>query len=224
MPVLPHQLQLHATIIIPQFDHPELTIQAIRSLRQTDRLRWPVLVVDNGSSPQSLRQLHDLADNDTEIVSLPRPGLTAAWNIAASRCRTSHLVFLNNDTLSKGPWVDRLLAPLLRNEAHVTCAELRRETHLASPIEIPSGWCFAVRFDTFHAVGGFDEALHLYFSDTDFLLRVRERFSSSTLLPWAVVPHLPLVHLSHRTAHQLPDQRTVWIADRTRFLSRWIRG
>ena len=224
MPALPHQPPLSATIIIAQFNHPELTIQAIRSLRQTDPLRWPVLVVDNGSSPQSIRQLHDLADCDTEIVLLPRPGLTAAWNAAASRCRSTHLVFLNNDTVSQGPWVEALLAPLLSDQARLSGVELRRESHLTPAIEILAGWCFAVRADTFHAIGGFDEALGLYFSDTDFLLRVREHVSPSMVLPWRVVPDLPLVHLSHRTAHQLTDRRLVWAADRARFLARWKRG
>lgn len=212
-----------ATIIIPQFNHPELTIDAIQSLRTTDPLRWPIVVVDNGSSPASLRQLHRLVDPDTEILSLPRPGLTAAWNVAASRCPTSHLIFLNNDTRSRGPWIERLLAPLSAGLAGMAGVESRRETHVTPAIELLAGWCFAVRAETFRAVGGFDEALNLYFSDTDFQLRIRDHVRASAIPPWAVVDGLPITHSAHRTAHQLPNRQALWTADRARFLARWQR-
>ena len=87
-----------------------------------------------------------------------------------------------------------------------------------------SGWCFAVRRETFLAVSGFDESLHLYFSDTDFQLRVRDHFASSGLPPWVTVPGLAISHLSHRTAHQLPNRRPLWRADRDRFQARWNRS
>ena len=218
------EIPLSTTIIIPQFNQPELTRQAIQSLRQYDAHRWPILVVDNGSSAQSLRRLHDLHDPDTEILALPRQGLTAAWNAAARRCQTATLVFLNNDTLSTGPWVEALLAPLENNQAWISGAEARHEPHLQPALQLLAGWCFAVRFDTFLAVDGFDEALQLYFSDTDFQMRVRDQFSSSTIPAWAIVPGLPLSHLSHRTAQQLSNRRPLWRADRERFQARWNRS
>lgn len=224
MPPHSNESSLSTTIIIPQFNQPELTLQAIRSLRRCDSNHWPILVVDNGSSTESLRRLHELDDPHTEILALPRQGLTAAWNTAASRCRTETLVFLNNDTRSSGPWVAALLAPLEPQEARISGVESRREMHLRPSIEILSGWCFAVRLDTFQAVGGFDEALHLYFSDTDFQLRVRDQFAASEIPAWTAVPGLPLSHLSHRTAQQLSNRRPLWRADHERFLGRWNRS
>ncbi len=215
---------LSTTIIIPQFNQPELTLQAIHSLRRFDPHRWPVLVVDNGSSAESLRRLHDLDDPETEILALPRQGLTAAWNSAARRCQTESLVFLNNDTLSTGPWVEALLAPLKHNRTWLSGVELRRETHLQPSIEMLSGWCFAVRRDTFHVVGGFDEALHLYFSDTDFQLRVRDQHVASAVPAWTTVTGLPLSHLWHRTAQQLSNRGPLWRADRECFQARWNRS
>ncbi len=215
---------LSTTLIIPQFNQPELTLQAIQSLRRCDSQRWPILVVDNGSTPESLRRLHELDDPDIEILALPRQGLTAAWNTAAKRCQTETLVFLNNDTLSTGPWVAALLAPLEQHQAWLSGVESRRETHLNPAIEILSGWCFAVRQSTFHAAGGFDESLHLYFSDTDFQLRVRDHFEASAVPLYSVVPGLLLHHLSHRTAHQLSNRRPLWRADRDRFQARWNRS
>ena len=224
MPPQSSNLPLSTTIVIPQFNQPELTRQSIQSIRRHDSLRWPILVVDNGSSTESLRRLHDLDDPQTEILALPRQGLTAAWNIAARRSRTETLVFLNNDTLSTGPWVEALLTPLQQNLAWISGVESRQETQLHPAMEMLSGWCFAVQRDTFHAVGGFDESLHLYFSDTDFLLRVRDQFMSSAIPPWTTVSGLPLTHLSHRTARQLSNRRSLWHDDRDRFQARWNRS
>jgi GT2 family glycosyltransferase len=224
MPSLSSDTPLSTTIIIPQFNHPELTLHAIRSLRRFDSHRWPILIVDNGSSAESLRQMHELDDPDTEILALPRQGLTAAWNIAARQCRTATLVFLNNDTLSSGPWVGELLSPLERHATRISGVELRRETHLHPAIELLSGWCFAFGRDTFQAVEGFDESLALYFSDTDFQLRVRSHFADSAIPAWTALAGLPLSHLSHGTAHQLSNQRPLWRADRDRFQARWNRS
>ena len=119
MSALETTLSASATIIIPQFNEPHFTVQAIQSLRRWESHPWPLIVVDNGSSTESLRILHRLDDPGTEILSLPRQGLTAAWNFAAKKCHTSNLVFLNNDTLTTGPWVAALLNPLQIGRAHV---------------------------------------------------------------------------------------------------------
>lgn len=224
MPSPSSEFPCTTTIIIPQFNQPELTLRAIQSLRQCDSPHWPILVVDNGSSAASLRRLHALHDPHIEILSLPRPGLTAAWNMAAHSCQTETLVFLNNDTLTSGSWVAALLEPLRLHQARMSGVEARPERHVTPPLEMLSGWCFAVRVDTFLAVGGFDESLHLYFSDTDFQLRVREHFATSEIPPWSIVPGLALTHLSHRTAHQLTNRRPLWRADRDRFQARWNRS
>ncbi len=224
MPPHSHISLLSTTIIIPQFNHPELTLRAIQSLRQSDSTLWPILIADNGSSAESLRRLHDLNDPHTEILAIPRQGLTAAWITAARRCQTETLLFLNNDTLSTGPWVEALLEPLRLHHARMSGIEARHETHLSPAMEMLSGWCFAVRRETFLAVGGFDESLQLYFSDTDFQLRVREHFASADIPPWTTVSGLAISHLSHRTAHQLPNRKSLWRADRDRFQARWNRS
>ena len=71
------------SLIIPQFNQVSLTLQAIRSLRQVDPVRWPILVVDNGSSPDSSRQLHELRDPVVQVITRKEAGLTSAWNSAA---------------------------------------------------------------------------------------------------------------------------------------------
>ena len=208
-------------LIIPQFNQVGLTLQAIRTLRKFDPVRWPIVVVDNGSSPDSIRQLHELRDTAVQVLTQKQAGLTSAWNFAARRSQADYLIFLNNDTLSSGPWVESLLAPLRLGTAIVSGVATRREAQLTAPVDLLSGWCFALRRETFVAVDGFDPAMQLYFSDTDFLLRVRERLVSGATSKFVAVKGLPISHIGHATAHQLPSQKSQWQADRKAFLARW---
>lgn len=220
-PTLPDGTSLDVTIVIPQYNEVDLTIQAIESLRTHETGLWPILVVDNGSSSQSLRRLNALRAPRVFIRSLPRAGLTAAWNFATQHTSTRLIVFLNNDILANGPWVDQLIAPIQRGHSPVAAVSIRRECQLTPSAELPAGWCFGVDRRAFETVGGFDESLALYFSDTDFFLRVRQAFPER---PWTLVPDLPLTHLAHRTSHRLPNRSQTWLADRERFRARWERG
>lgn len=208
-------------LIIPQFNQVRLTLQAIRTLRQFDPVVWPIVVVDNGSSPDSIRQLHELRDTAVQVLTRKHAGLTSAWNAAARQSRADYLIFLNNDTRSTGPWVQSLLSPLRQGAAIVSGVATRREIQLASPVDLLAGWCFALRRETFVAVDGFDAAMQLYFSDTDFLLRVRDQCATRTASTFVAVPGLPISHIGHATAHQLPDQKAQWLVDRKAFLARW---
>lgn len=209
------------TIVIPQYNEVELTIQAIESLRRHELVIWPILVIDNGSEPRSLRQLSTQSFPSVTVRTLPRAGLTAAWNIASHHVTTESILFLNNDTVTTGPWVESLISPIRDQLSPISAPELRTESHVSPPVDLPAGWCFAVRRSALEAVGGFNESLALYFSDTDFFLQMRQRFPER---PWSIVPDLPLTHLAHRTAHRLPDRKQNWLADRDQFLARWKRG
>lgn len=208
-------------LIIPQFNQVHLTLQSIRALRQFEPVQWPVVVVDNGSSPDSIRRLHELRDPAVHVLTRTHAGLTSAWNFAARQSQADSLIFLNNDTVSTGPWVERLLAPLRLGTAVVSGVATRCETQLASPVDLLAGWCFAFRRETFVTVGGFDPAMQLYFSDTEFLLRVRERFATTSTSEFVAVSGLPISHIGHATAHLLPSRKAQWLADRKAFLARW---
>lgn len=208
------------TIVIPQFNQVELTCRAIETLRRHDQTPWPLLIVDNGSSSHSLRKLHDLPFPGIRILSLPRAGLTAAWNASVQHIRSERIIFLNNDSVSSGPWVESLIVPLRNGASPVAAAELRIESHLQPPVKLPAGWCFAVDRRMLLELGGFHDALALYFSDTDLFLRVQQVTAGP---PWTIVPDLPLTHLAHQTARKLPARQQLWRVDRNRFLKRWGR-
>lgn len=226
---------MSATIIIPQYGRADLTLACIASIRQHDPHSWPILIIDDGSPDDSARQLaqsfqlqaaHSLpapatmlvgsqclskfSSNPSHITLLHQPhrGLTAAWNAAAHHATTSILVFLNNDTLASGPFVQSLINPLLRETAFpavesTPCGTIPAATPLLTGIRwrserslpahvvrrLPTtqfleGWCFAVRRDDLMRLDGFDESMRLYWSDTDLQCRLlQSHLADSNRLP-----------------------------------------
>ena len=82
------------------------------------------------------------------------------------------------------------------------------------------GWCVAVSRDDFCDLGGFDEAMSLYWSDTDFQARLlKSHGADHTKL--AAVSQLPLRHQSHQTTRHLSDRRRIWRDNRETFIRKW---
>ncbi len=169
----------------------------------------------------------DLDFSGTCLIEQPHHGVSAAWNLGAAAARTPYLVFLNNDVVAQGPTIGALIAPLCRPDCVLAGIRRRRETSLPREVlrRLPTelylqGWCFATTAETFRRVGGFDEAMTVYWSDTDFQARViREHGALADAT--VVLPDLPLRHLAHRTAHRRPEHWRIWQADRESFVAKW---
>jgi GT2 family glycosyltransferase len=218
-----------ATIIIPQHEQPDLTIACVRSLRGADAIQWPVIVVDDGSSAVALQTLLDGIQEVPNVKVLPQQhqGVTAAWNRAAEMAATRFLVFLNNDTLTGGAWIDDLLRPLREQRVIVSGVRFRREQALPEDVleRLPTqtfleGWCFAALRADWDAAGGFDEIFRLYFSDTDFQARIVKNCGGG---PGALacVTDLPVRHLGHQSTRRLQDRSRVWQEDLAKFVRKW---
>lgn len=225
------------TIIVPQRNHAGLTAQCLESIRRTDGKPWPILVVDDGSDPfvdlksMICRNSHaPVADASVHVLRHERQrGVTAAWNTGARCVKTPFAIWLNNDVIAEGPWVERLITPLRDGSAEVVGVGWRTERAVGSERlrqhdreRLLEGWCFAARKSTWETLGGFDEAMAVYWSDTDFFVRAKRRG-----LVLEVVDEIPLRHLGHRTAHDprcLPSRHVHWRRDREAFLHKFASG
>ena len=218
------------TIIIPQFGGSELTLDCVRSLRRHERERHAIVVVDDGSSPEHRARIAEAELPGVRLIAQPHAGITPAWDHGLAAAGTPFVVFLNNDTLARGPFVNRLLEPLRSSRTLLSGLRLRRETAVPADVlaRLPSerfleGWCLAVRTDDLQRIGGFDERMKLYFSDTDMQARLLlERRRGLDAL--VVVGDLPLDHAGHRTAHLQRGRRQQWNADRSAFVRKWRSG
>ncbi|MBW3542808.1 MAG: glycosyltransferase [Planctomycetes bacterium] len=221
---------IDAALIIPQHGRSDLTIACLQSIRRHEPVPPTAIVVDDGSLLEHVERIRRLQFGNVGVIAAGRSGVSAAWNCgAAAAAGCSRLVFLNNDVLADGPFLERLLEPLRMPNCLMAGARLRRETALPKETlaRLPSntfleGWCLAVRRADFDAAGGFDESLRLYFSDTDLQGRLLANAGRSADA-LAAVPGLPVRHLGHATTRALPQRRRKWREDRTRFLEIWCR-
>ena len=220
------------TIVIPQHGQSELTRACLQSLGEFESVRPRIIVVDDGSPDDSAALARGAVPEGGIVLEQPVQGITAAWNLGLAAAQTEFVILLNNDVLCRGPWIDALLAPLRNHTACLTGVEWRVELSLPPVVlerlggqRFLAGWCLALRRQTWEQLGGFDESLRLYFSDTDIQGRLRSvawrPADTSALL---AVNGLPLTHLGHRTAHArtLASRcRSRWQSDRQRMLAKW---
>jgi GT2 family glycosyltransferase len=219
-----------ATIVIPQRNLGGLTQACVRGLRRQES-ECRIVIVDDGSTDGSELLFGRCRSLTGELCVVGRPprGVTAAWNAGLARVETRFAVLLNNDVVIRGPFLDRLLAPLREERGAISGAAWRVEP-LAPRKFIPDGrllegWCLAFATELWSRLGGFDESLRTYWSDTDFQCRAARCYGrSARAAPLVVVSSLPIVHLGHRTARRDPGRGAQWRGDRERFLRKWGNG
>ena len=99
-----------ATIVIPVWNQWELTRACLESLRPTLGVRDQVVIVDNGSEDGTAAGLLHYSWA-TVITNEVNRGFAVACNQGAAAATRDVVVFLNNDTLVPGHWLDGLLEP-----------------------------------------------------------------------------------------------------------------
>jgi len=245
-PVPADAIALHrspASIIIPAWNAWSTTAACLHSLRPTLGVHDQVIVVDNGSSDETPRRLKGFPWVEVE-TSPTNIGFGAGCNLGASRARHPYIVFLNNDTILHGRWLDPLVVAMdedmtiaatgprsnfvsgcqLVDNAHYTSASERRlfirqwvTEHKGSKRDTDRlvGFCLVVRRSVFCHLGGFDERYGTGgYEDDDLCRRIRRRGHRLVVCDESFVHHEGHVTFA---ANNL-DGFTTQEANRERFL------
>jgi len=219
----------NTTIIIPQKNHVAMTIACVESLRLHESIAWPIVIVDDGSDREQFDITREkiAAFSNMRLLKQLSHGVSAAWNSGWNTADTKYVLFLNNDVQFHGPVIEQLMQPLSQPGVVISGVKLRSERKLPrslltqlSTLEFLEGWCFAVERTDVERLQGFDESMMLYWSDTDFQLRLLE-LHKTNLSGMHATLGLPLIHLQHQTAHHLPDYRMHRATDRATFIRKW---
>ncbi|MAC81344.1 MAG: glycosyl transferase [Rhodobacteraceae bacterium] len=183
----------------------------------------PLIIVDNGPDDG----VRDWARAAGHQVILPgrNLGFGVACNLGAEAAQTEFLFFLNPDARLESGAIDALLdaasrhpdspafgpailkenGEIFRVNASRILARRDRVKPPARPdteIELRhlNGAAILARAQAFHAVGGFDPAIFLYFEDDDLSLRLSDRFG-----PLIYVPDAHVVHASAGSTAPSPE-------------------
>lgn len=179
-----------ATIVVLAWNEWQSTRACLDSLRPTLGPGDEVVVVDNGSTDQTPRGLKRYPWL-RQLTNEDNSGFAAGCNQGAAVASNDIVVFLNNDTLPVGRWLDALLEPFADESIAATGprsnfvsgpqlvpevgyavpkrSEIRRferewnQRHRSSVTDVDRlvGFCLAVRRDLFESIDGFDEGFGL---------------------------------------------------------------
>lgn len=99
------------SIIVPVFNHSELTRRCLETLlEQRSSLDPELIVVDDASEDSTPDMLADLAGEIVVVQRRENGGFAAACNEGVAATSAPFLVFLNNDTEPGGDWLAALVA------------------------------------------------------------------------------------------------------------------
>ncbi len=170
----------------------------------------PLVIVNNG--PEDGLTLLAQSTGAKLIEPGQNLGFGTACNLGAKGATTEFLVFLNPDARLAPDAMDHLLhaarahplasafAPVLRGDdgqlgfkrrSFLNRADTAPRDPGPDPVAVPtlSGAAILVRTTAFHAVGGFDPAIFLYYEDDDLAFRLRRDQGPLMLVPAAIAHH-----------------------------------
>lgn len=121
MVIKSNQAMKTASIIIPHYDTPEPLAFCLRCIEHFSIASHEVIVVDNGSTPETLARLEDRDDimllKRKQDPSLGQTGHKAALDLGISRATGQYIIAIHTDTfvIKKG-WIKFLADRLTSNE------------------------------------------------------------------------------------------------------------
>ena len=173
------------TVVIPTFNRAEKVLRAVGSVLAQAGPAVQVIVIDDGSTDDTLEQLASLDDDRVQVIAAPHEGVCAARNRGAAQVTTTWLGFLDSDDELVDGWVVALTDELAVGALLVSCAasyiypDGRSEQSDPKPLGPAFGsvegqflaGAFALHTELFRAVGGYRDALG-YGENTELWMRL----------------------------------------------------
>ena len=197
-----HGLPGLTSIVTLSWNAPEFTEVAVASIRQHTRVPYEIIVVDNGSRPETVQRIAALPGVRV-IYNAVNTGFAHGSNQGIAAARGSHVVVLNNDVIVTAGWLEALLDVQRRRptvgvssprsnsvvgsqqledaaydsipEMHAYAARRSREHRGAFDL-VPraSGFCLCINRRVIDEIGGFDPRFGFgNFEDDDLCVRAR---------------------------------------------------
>lgn len=208
---------MRPTVYIPNLNGSERLARTLLSLAE-QTIVPRVVVVDNGSSDDSVAMMAKRFPDVTTIALEENIGFGSALNLAIEREPGDPIVLLNNDVVCEPTFIEALLEPVAAGAQTVAAVLLRPDGSgridsagvIADPALMgfdylndepakhalgaadplgPTGGAALIRAELFHQVGGFDERIFLYYEDLDLALRMRAVGAECRLAPEARAVH-----------------------------------
>ena len=104
------------SIAMPVFNSSETIYSAIRSILEQTYPNWELIIVDDGSTDDSIRIVEGFSDSRIRILSIGlHRGIVACLNEAIDVCKGMYFARMDSDDISYPQRVERQVAYLTRN-------------------------------------------------------------------------------------------------------------
>ena len=98
------------SIVTLSWNAPEFTMKALESIRQHTAEPYEVIVVDNGSGPETLKALATIDDPHVRIIyNKTNRGFAGGNNDGIAHALGKYVILLNNDVIVTPGWADSLV-------------------------------------------------------------------------------------------------------------------
>lgn len=125
----PKGLEPLVSVVMPVYQGEKFILNAVRSVLHQTYAHLELIVVDDGSTDQTLQQLAQITDPRLKILQQVNQGTAAARNLAIAQAQGEYIAFLDADDL----WFPSKLA-----------AELNTLAQCPDPVCIIYSWYYAV--------------------------------------------------------------------------------
>ncbi len=208
---------LNVSVVVPVRNAARTLPQCLVALAKLDPAPYEIVLVDNGSTDESLSLIQRFAlDRRSKIVQIlveQRRGAATARNTGVRAAKGDVIAFTDADCAPDPSWLRALLTPfddpaVLAVAGQVQAAAASTTLELFSVLYTLQStqkyaryhqWTpweggfptanFAVRCDSFKTLGGFDEEVEIYGEDYDLCARLYEHNAVIVYTPDARVRH-----------------------------------
>ncbi len=104
------------SVIIPHYNGESILKDCLESLYKTTQLPIEIIVVDNGSSDNSVKMITDNFPKVTILKQKKNLGFAGGCNAGIKHAVTPFVLILNNDTVHTDNWIDHLLEKILSDD------------------------------------------------------------------------------------------------------------
>ena len=90
---------IQITVIIPAYNAATNITDTIKSVQQQTFKDWELVIINDGSTDNTLKVLDKIRDSRLTIISIANSGVANPRNVGISRARGEYVAFLDADDL-----------------------------------------------------------------------------------------------------------------------------
>ena len=204
-------------LVIVSYNNRDSIARLLESIREHTRLNHRIIVVDNSSTDGTLEYLQK--QKDISLLALDQNlGYGAAANRGIKQGQSKYIMVMNSDLILTPGWLEPLIACLRSPRVAVvgprmitpegqlagagvigteSCNHLRGFLKTDHPALFQerencvsvSGACYGIKRSLLPILGYFDEDFFLYFEETDYSFRARDKGYSVVYCPESCIYH-----------------------------------